>query len=117
MPFHTKIQPIDASIPAEGPGLDQVKSAADKITGDESHFGKDGFNASRDFEPNSVCLAKMVQNFIEDNQEKHPASVWCVSNRCNCFNGNCEDCPDDDGNAFGESKYSLNGKASGILKV
>ncbi|KAK4256584.1 hypothetical protein QN277_006289 [Acacia crassicarpa] len=108
MPFHTKIQPIDASISAEGPGLDQVKpvvksrlkrlferqflgilrnSAADKITGDEPHFGKDGFNASRDFKPNSMCLAKMVQNFIEDNQEKHPASVWCVSNRCNYFNG------------------------------
>ncbi|XP_028788592.1 uncharacterized protein LOC114762602 [Neltuma alba] len=137
MPFHTKVQPIDSSIPAEGPGLDQVKpvvksrlkrlferqfpgvlknSAADKIAGDEPHFGKDGFNASSDFEPNSLCLAKMVQNFIEDNQEKHSTSVRCVRNRCNCFNGNCEDCPDDDGDAFGDSKYSSNGEASGVLK-
>ncbi|KAL8142597.1 hypothetical protein V2J09_015629 [Rumex salicifolius] len=41
-------------------------------------------------EPSSVCLAKMVQNFIEDSNEKHASSpaVKCGRHRCNCFNGN-----------------------------
>ncbi|KAL9239707.1 hypothetical protein vseg_014004 [Gypsophila vaccaria] len=37
------------------------------------------------FEPSSVCLARMVQNFIEESNEK--SSVRCGRSRCSCFNG------------------------------
>nr|DAD23490.1 TPA_asm: hypothetical protein HUJ06_024953 [Nelumbo nucifera] len=38
-----------------------------------------------------MCLAKMVQNFIEENNEKHSSTAKCGRNRCNCHNGNCKD--------------------------
>ncbi|CAN6439560.1 unnamed protein product [Victoria cruziana] len=41
-------------------------------------------------EPSSVCLAKMVQNFLEENDKQ----VKCRCGRCNCFNDN--DSSDDD---------------------
>ncbi|KAD4178126.1 hypothetical protein E3N88_26717 [Mikania micrantha] len=41
-----------------------------------------------EFEPSSVCLAKMVQNFMEDVAPEKPK---CGRNRCNCFNGNIND--------------------------
>ncbi|RZS10890.1 hypothetical protein BHM03_00042219 [Ensete ventricosum] len=47
-----------------------------------------------DLEPSSVCLDKMVRNFIEDSGEK--PSSRCGRSRCNCFNGNCDDSSDDD---------------------
>ncbi|KAJ6736173.1 hypothetical protein OIU85_018383 [Salix viminalis] len=59
-------------------------SAAEKVGAIEESHLKDGSN---EFEPSSVCLAKMVQNFIEDSNEKQPP-VRCNRNRCNCFNGN-----------------------------
>lgn len=141
MPFHVKVQPIDSHIPAEGHGLEQIKpvvrsrlkrlferqfsgvlrnSTAEKIAGDEQHSSKDGFNGSNDFEPSSLCLAKMVQNFIEENPDKHASSLRCGRNRCNCFNKNCEDCSEDEGDTscgFGDSKLSSNAEASDILKV
>ncbi|ERN01471.1 hypothetical protein AMTRI_Chr03g147940 [Amborella trichopoda] len=40
-------------------------------------------------EPSSVCLAKMVQNFMEENEKPGRS-------RCNCFNGNCRDDSDDE---------------------
>ncbi|KAI7748643.1 hypothetical protein M8C21_012443 [Ambrosia artemisiifolia] len=52
------------------------------------------------FEPSSICLAKMVQNFIEDAVPEKPK---CGRNRCNCFNGNMNDSSDDetiDGSGF-----------------
>ncbi|XP_074316145.1 uncharacterized protein LOC141652526 [Silene latifolia] len=53
--------------------------------------------AAEMFEPSSVCLAKMVTNFIEENNnnnEKHG-----VRNRCNCFNGNGSDGSDGEADA------------------
>ncbi|KAG8370744.1 hypothetical protein BUALT_Bualt13G0015400 [Buddleja alternifolia] len=47
-----------------------------------------------EFEPSSICLAKMVQNFIEENNEK--PQVKCGRRRCNCFNGNSTDNSDED---------------------
>ncbi|KAI4301178.1 hypothetical protein L6164_034484 [Bauhinia variegata] len=135
-----KIKPIDSHTAAEATRSELVKpvvksrlkrlferpfsgvlrnSAAEKIGVEEQHFSKDGFNGSNDFEPSSVCLAKMVQNFIEENHEKHPASVRCGRNRCNCFNGNCDDSSDDESDAFGgfgDSNYSSTGEASEALK-
>lgn len=52
-----------------------------------------------DFEPSSVCLVKMVQNFLEESGEK-PSR--CGRRRCHCFNGNCDESSssDDDGDAY-----------------
>ncbi|KAL2323763.1 hypothetical protein Fmac_028142 [Flemingia macrophylla] len=48
-----------------------------------------------EFEPSSVCLAKMVQNFMEEQ----PPPPKCGRNRCNCFNANSSD--EDDFDLFG----------------
>lgn len=75
-----------------------------------------------EFEPSSVCLAKMVQSFIEDSTEK-PAAAKCGRNRCNCFNGNSNDSSDEELDVFGGggSGESINsgsfGDASDALKV
>ncbi|XP_073275547.1 uncharacterized protein [Primulina huaijiensis] len=63
--------------------------------------------AAAEFEPSSVCLDKMVQNFMEDNNEKHLTSaasaVKCGINRCNCFNGNSNDSSDNEFDFFSDS--------------
>lgn len=58
---------------------------------------KDG--GATDFEPSSVCLAKMVQSFIEESNEKQSAAK-CGRNRCNCFNGKSNDSSDDEFDVF-----------------
>ncbi|KAM1157578.1 hypothetical protein TB2_027737 [Malus domestica] len=74
-----------------------------------------------EFKPSSVCLAKMVQNFIEESNEKQPPPK-CGRNRCNCFHGNSNDSSDDEldifGGGFGDSISSglFGGDASDILK-
>ncbi|KAM1175815.1 hypothetical protein ACFX19_028768 [Malus domestica] len=75
-----------------------------------------------EFKPSSVCLAKMVQNFIEESNEKQPPPK-CGRNRCNCFHGNSNDSSDDEldifGGGFGDSisSGSFGGDASDILKL
>jgi len=122
MPFPMKIQPIDSLVPSEGTRLELAKpvvksrlkrllerqfsgvlrnSAPEKISG-----GEEPHNGSSDFEPSSACLAKMVQNFIEESHEKHSVSH---RNRCNCFNRNYDDSSDEESNSlggFGDSNYS-----------
>ncbi|KAJ6412252.1 hypothetical protein OIU84_005334 [Salix udensis] len=90
-------------------------SAAEKVGAIEESHLKDGSN---EFEPSSVCLAKMVQNFIEDSNEKQPP-VRCNRNRCNCFNGNCNDSSEDEFDSFGgigDSNLSSSVEAIEILK-
>ncbi|CAK7346500.1 unnamed protein product [Dovyalis caffra] len=130
-----KIQPIDYQTPDEPvahlfePVKPVVKSrlkrlferqflknsAAEKVgVVEESHL-KD---VSNEFEPSSVCLAKMVQNFIEESNEKQ-TSVRCNRNRCNCFNGNCNDSSEDEFDSFGgfgDSNRSSSVEACEILK-
>ncbi|XP_058746035.1 uncharacterized protein LOC131618894 [Vicia villosa] len=97
-------------------------SAAEKFGGDlEPHLCKEGFTGGGEFEPSSICLAKMVTNYIEENNEKHSVSVKCERNRCNCFNRNCEDNNSDDESdarcGFGGSNSSYSSSdASEILK-
>ncbi|XP_051128025.1 uncharacterized protein LOC127249324 [Andrographis paniculata] len=70
---------------------------------------KDGCStaAVAEFEPTSVCLDKMVQNFIEDNNEKQSTTTVGAAkygrNRCNCFNGNSNDSSDDEFDFFSDS--------------
>lgn len=77
-------------------------SAAEKPSaGGEKDRGVPTSAAVAEFEPSSICLDKMVQNFIEDN-EKQSASVAAKYglNRCNCFNGNNNDSSDDEFDFF-----------------
>ncbi|XP_057964896.1 uncharacterized protein LOC131155649 isoform X2 [Malania oleifera] len=57
----------------------------------------------------------MVQNFIEDSNEKQSAAIRCGRNRCNCFNGNSSDGSGDESDAF-DSNLSSYGEACEILK-
>lgn len=77
---------------------------------------RDGTSAS-EFEPSSVCLAKMVQSFIEESNEKQQSAAKIGRNRCNCFNSNGNESSDDE-DVFGEplSSGSFN-DAGDALKV
>lgn len=96
MHFQMKIQPIDQSL--EPVTLKPVLKSRFKRLFERGNLkhNSEKPNDLPDFEPSSVCLAKMVQNFIEDEKPK------CGRNRCNCFNGNVNDVSDDD-EFFGES--------------
>ncbi|XWS31504.1 hypothetical protein CRYUN_Cryun23aG0081900 [Craigia yunnanensis] len=142
MPFPMKIQPIDFNTLEEvaPPRLEMVKpvvksrfkrlferqfpivlrnSATEKVgaaAADELSFNKE---CTAEFEPSSVCLAKMVQNFMEENNEKQQSgAVRCSRNRCNCFNRNCTDSSEDelDYFGFGDSNLTSSGEAFEILK-
>ncbi|XP_010532592.1 PREDICTED: uncharacterized protein LOC104808584 isoform X2 [Tarenaya hassleriana] len=132
MPFPMKIQPIDIDSPAvreparadsgkpvlksrlkrlfDRPFTSVLRSSTSEkpIPGAvEAQYGRDG-GAATEFEPSSVCLAKMVQNFIEENNEKQSK---CGRNRCNCFIGN-NDRSDDELDLFGGSTDSFTGGSS-----
>ncbi|XP_031269959.1 uncharacterized protein LOC116128390 [Pistacia vera] len=142
MPFPMKIQPIDSHTAEEWVHSEPVKpvvksrlkrlferqflrnSAAEKagvvVEEPPLHFSKDSSNGGglADFEPSSVCLAKMVQNFIEENNEKQQSgAVRCGRSRCNCFNGSCNDSSEDELDSyFGDSNLASSGEACEILK-
>ncbi|GAB4851018.1 hypothetical protein Ancab_030314 [Ancistrocladus abbreviatus] len=122
MPFPMKVQPIDSDTQTirESIRPDSAKtvlksrlrrlfdrqfpnvlrtSSTEKSTGNETTlFDK----STTDFEPSSVCLAKMVQNFIEESSDKQSAAKG-GRNRCNCFNGNNSDSSDDEFDAWNDS--------------
>ncbi|XP_077248029.1 uncharacterized protein LOC143887745 [Tasmannia lanceolata] len=131
MPFPMKIQPIDSSFSSkESIQNDHVKPVvksrlkrlferqfpsvlriSEKI---DQHASKDSGSES---EPSSVCLAKMVQNFIEENNDKQSAMAKCGRNRCNCFNGNCNESSDDEFDFNGDALFpATSGEACEILK-
>lgn len=139
MPFQMKIQPIDSHSPEEPtrlePGKPVVKSRLKRLfelqfrknsvaekagVADESHF-HDVTKGSTEFEPSSLCLSKMVQNFIEESNEKpSSAVVKCGRNRCHCFNVNCNDSSEDEFDGFsglGDSNFVSSGEGIEILKV
>ncbi|OVA05363.1 Protein of unknown function DUF506 [Macleaya cordata] len=133
MPFQMKIQPID-SWSQEGPlRKDPVKpvvksrfkrlfelqlpcvlriSSTEKPGVEEHQYNKDG---SGDLEPSSVCLAKMVQNFIEETNEKQSVASKCCRNRCNCLSRSCNGSPDDEFDSCCGSNDSI-GDACEVLK-
>ncbi|PIA31595.1 hypothetical protein AQUCO_04900117v1 [Aquilegia coerulea] len=129
MPFPMKIQPIDCNIPIPN---DQVKpvvksrfkrlfewqfSSVSKNSNVEKPCGSELLcikDVNNELEPSSVCLAKMVQNFIEENNEKQLIPVKCNRNRCNCFNGNCSDSSDDEFYFGYRSGDSIHGASSTV---
>ncbi|KAL6970489.1 hypothetical protein U1Q18_046774 [Sarracenia purpurea var. burkii] len=120
-----KIQPLDSQVYGESIRNDLAKplfksrlkrlfdrqfasvlriSSTEKPPPGDPQYGKDG---GAEFEPSSVCLAKMVQNFIEETNEKQSVAKY-GRNRCNCFNGNNNDSSDDEfdiSSGFGD--YSI----------
>ena len=149
MPFPMKIQPLDvdsdsATEPAKPvlksrfrrlfdrqfPSVLRISSAEKPSGGEPAQYrdaGGAGTAGAADFEPSSVCLAKMVQSFIEDSHERHhqppaPPAAKCGRNRCNCFNANSNDSSDDEFDVFGGfgdslTSGSFGGDASDVLKV
>ncbi|KAH6768508.1 hypothetical protein C2S51_013844 [Perilla frutescens var. frutescens] len=116
MPFPMRIQPIDAirHDVVKPPVLKsrlkrlfdrpfnsvlRISSADKQASGGEKDGGM--VPAAPEFEPSSVCLDKMVQNFIEDNErQSSTTAVKCGRHRCNCFNGNSNDSSDDEFDFF-----------------
>lgn len=103
MPFTMKIQPIDIDSPAVAKPVlkSRLKRLFDRpfrSAASEKPFPGGGeAQSAAEFEPSSVCLTKMVQNFIEENNEKQ---AKCGRNRCNCFNGNNDTSSDDESDLF-----------------
>ncbi|KAK9282049.1 hypothetical protein L1049_004961 [Liquidambar formosana] len=132
-----KIQPLDCQSPEEPiriepvkpvvksrlkrlferqfPSVLRISAPAEKVGVEEPHLNKDG---SGEFEPSSVCLAKMVQNFIEESNEKQSAAVRCGRSRCNCFNVNNDSSEDelDSYSGFGDSNLASSAEAYDVLK-
>ncbi|XP_054806757.1 uncharacterized protein LOC129309278 [Prosopis cineraria] len=93
-------------------------SSPEKLSAGEYSSNSDG--GGSEFEPSSLCLAKMVQNFIEETNEKQPPAAKCGRNRCNCFNGNNNGSSDDELDVFGGFNESVTSAsfcdASDVLK-
>lgn len=99
-----KIQPIDIDSPAVAKPVlkSRLKRLFDRpfrsAAASEKPFPGGGeAQSAAEFEPSSVCLTKMVQNFLEENNEKQ---AKCGRNRCNCFNGNNDSSSDDESDLF-----------------
>lgn len=94
-------------------GVSKTSSAEKSIPAADTHSNtKDG--GRTEFEPSTVCLAKMVQNFIEETNEEPQPAVKCRRNRCNCFNGyGNESSVDDDFDVFGNFGETWNSGSSG----
>lgn len=129
MPLTMKIQPIDSTSPEcfepvkimqksrlrrlfDFSSFLRSSAVADRSgTGiGESQCGRD---CSDEFEPSSVCLDKMVQNFIEESNEKQSVAgvvatggIKCGRqnhNQCNHFTSDGSDDEFDSFNCFGNS--------------
>ncbi|CAG7908172.1 unnamed protein product [Brassica rapa] len=123
MPFHTKIQPIDLS--EDLPTMKQMPKSRLKRLFERQFSIKNAtvgeFDApplsrgnSGDFEPSSVCLAKMVVNFMEDNKEEEEKQR-CGRSRCSCFTGSGTESSDDESEWSDDVKCS-SGEACVMLK-
>ncbi|XP_051141966.1 uncharacterized protein LOC127258929 isoform X2 [Andrographis paniculata] len=123
MPYPTKIQPIDFYDPPESepkcdaavnpvyksrfkrlferPFASVLKTPAPDKSACSRETSRDGNkDESEEFEPSSACLAKMVQNFIEESNDKQQR---CERKRCNCFNGNCMENSDEEKDSYNSS--------------
>ncbi|EPS65194.1 hypothetical protein M569_09582, partial [Genlisea aurea] len=82
--------------------LERPFSSVLKAPSPEKHTNNCNRDFADEFEPSTVCLTKMVHNFIEGNNEKQQQK--CGINRCsNCFKGNCSESSDDDEDSYKSS--------------
>ncbi|KAD4584450.1 hypothetical protein E3N88_22051 [Mikania micrantha] len=88
-------------------------AVADRSVAGEMLCGKE---SADEFEPSSVCLDKMVQNFIEDSNEKQSVAGKCGrhNGNCNCSTDGSED-ESDSCNCFGNSINTLDPLKSLVL--
>ncbi|KAK4365952.1 hypothetical protein RND71_013832 [Anisodus tanguticus] len=107
MPFPMKVQPIDSSIKNDTTTVKPplLKSRLQRffdrrISSAAAEKPSAGAGAA-EFEPTSVCLDKLVQNFMEENNYKPSATRF--GRKCNCFNGNNNDSSSDDEFDFSDS--------------
>ncbi|KFK23657.1 hypothetical protein AALP_AAs70636U000200 [Arabis alpina] len=121
MPFPMKIQPINDDFPAnrvesnkpvlksrlkrllDRPFTNVLKNSIIAVTGETQHGG-----GVTEFEPSSVVLAKMVQNYMEENNNEKQSTKSVRNHRCNCFNGNNDSSSDDESDGGGGSGDYLN---------
>ncbi|KAK9684856.1 hypothetical protein RND81_10G237300 [Saponaria officinalis] len=110
MPVSMKIQPINAvevepnSSAAAVVVKPVVKSRLKRLFRISAAEKEETPPSTEMFEPSSVCLAKMVQNFIEENNDKHHSR-----NRCNCFNANGSDGSDGETDAVSATAADVTG--------
>jgi len=97
-----KVQPIAIDIDSEKVkdavvvrNESVLKSRLKRLFVFDRQLPKNNKDVTTEFEPSSVCLAKMVQNFMEEQ----PPAPKCGRNRCNCFNVNSSD--EEDFDLFG----------------
>ncbi|KAL6571461.1 hypothetical protein OROHE_003104 [Orobanche hederae] len=126
MPFPMRIQPIDAirNGDVKPPVLksrlkrlfdrpfnvvQRISSVEKQAAGGEK-YGSGAAPAAPHLEPSSICLDRMIQSIIEDNNENqsagNAAAAKCGRHRCNCFNGNTNDSSDDEFDFFPHSSIS-----------
>ncbi|XP_075100174.1 uncharacterized protein LOC107780603 [Nicotiana tabacum] len=139
MPFPMKIQPVDFNTVEEPSRYDSFKpvqksrfkrlferqfsgllrssAQPDKLVAGEELICNKKDVASEEFEPSSVCLAKMVQTFIEEGgADKHRCNR---NQKCNCFNCNGTDSSEEETDSlscFVESNHTCCNDACEILK-
>ncbi|CAN0898239.1 hypothetical protein LINGRAHAP2_LOCUS19596 [Linum grandiflorum] len=133
MPLTMKIQPVDSYSPDELPKMEPVKqpvvksrlkrlferqflrsSSAEKVGAVVEESQPNG----GELEPSSLCLANMVQSFIEDNNSSSDRQQPVKCGR-SCFNRNCDDSSEDEFEYFGsasESNRTSSGEACEVLK-
>ncbi|KAE9592298.1 hypothetical protein Lal_00033515 [Lupinus albus] len=86
------------------PGVLKTSSLEKPTAPAEAPQSNNKGEAGTEFEPSSVCLAKMVQNFMEETNDKAQQQLpapKCGRHRCNCFNGNNNDSSDEEFDGFG----------------
>ncbi|KAJ8765408.1 hypothetical protein K2173_013166 [Erythroxylum novogranatense] len=123
-----KIQPVDVGVPVPVPVRPEpakqvlkfrLKRLFDrqfpKISSvGEPHYGN---GTGGELEPSSVCLDKMVENYIEDTSDKlHPQPLRS-RNRCNCFNANNNHGSDDEFDVFEDGDFVGNGSSGDSFDV
>ncbi|CAI9107736.1 OLC1v1007170C1 [Oldenlandia corymbosa var. corymbosa] len=138
MPFPMKIQPVDFASPeeeSESTRYEPVKPPVFKSRFKrlfERQFcsvlktsaapspekptaiggGEKDKDSCDEFEPSSVCLNKMVENFIYESNENNKQQR-CGRHRCNCLKGSCTDSSDDEADSFNCFGDSFSNHSSG----
>lgn len=106
MPFSMRIQPLDLEAYGESEPIRPpvVKSRLKRLFDRKVEKYVAEPTSGAELEPSSVCLAKMVRNFIElESNGKQSTAVKCGRGRCNCFNGNSNGSSDDEFDEYFDS--------------